>query len=353
MAIIISQNGKNAKRVERSQIEKEGYLQQYILDNPESIPLYDIKEDVRLLILIRELHTRNGPIDALGIDKEGNIYLIETKLFKNNDRRDVVAQVLDYGAALWSEGIDYNEFIRRIEEAVRKNFGVSLQERLKSFFEIEDEEVATLLESISQNLNKGIFRFVVLMDKLHDQLKDVILFLNENSRFDIYAVEIEYYKHENSEIMIPKLFGAEVKKDIAIGSSSARRRQTEEMVLEEAKQKLNDQEYTWFKQIFDFSKANADKINLGTGSYGTFSPVFRKLSSKSLYTVGTDKRLSFNFEWVFKDSPKMGEAFKRNLEEIGFRFSEDYKEKRPTALAEEWGSKTEEFIRVIQKLLEQ
>lgn len=266
MAIIISQNGKNAKKVERSQIEKEGYLQQYILDNPESIPLYDIKEDTRLLILIRELHTSNGPIDALGIDKEGNIYLIETKLFKNNDRRYVVAQVLDYGAALWSEGIDFSEFIRRIEEAVRKNFGVSLQERLKSYFEIEDEDVPAILESVSHNLNKGIFRFVVLMDKLHDELKDVILYLNENSRFDIYAVEIEYYKHENNEIMIPKLFGAEVKKDIAV-AGSPKVVWTPELFFKYAEEHVGDKSVlAMVRDLYGFAFKNFDATRFGVGS---------------------------------------------------------------------------------------
>ena len=53
MAIIISKNGKNAKKVDKSTFEKEEYLQKYIHDNPESIPLYDIKEDIRLLILAR------------------------------------------------------------------------------------------------------------------------------------------------------------------------------------------------------------------------------------------------------------------------------------------------------------
>jgi hypothetical protein len=44
MAIIISKNGANARRVEMTPFSKEGYLQEYIHDNPESIPIYDIEE---------------------------------------------------------------------------------------------------------------------------------------------------------------------------------------------------------------------------------------------------------------------------------------------------------------------
>ncbi|MBI5358213.1 hypothetical protein HZB69_01115 [Candidatus Amesbacteria bacterium] len=66
MAIIISKNGKGAVKLDKSSLV-EDRLQQYIYDNPESIPLYDLKEDIRLLMLTREFATSSGPIDALGI----------------------------------------------------------------------------------------------------------------------------------------------------------------------------------------------------------------------------------------------------------------------------------------------
>src|SRR3989338_3163994 len=101
MSIIISQNGKDARKIDKSNFEKEDFLQNYINQNPESIPVYEIQEDKRLLVLAREFATESGPIDALAIDKDGDIYLVETKLYKNPDKRTVVAQALDYGASLW------------------------------------------------------------------------------------------------------------------------------------------------------------------------------------------------------------------------------------------------------------
>src|SRR3989338_1615804 len=192
MTIIISKNGKNAKPVPESTFEREGNLQKYIYDNPESIRVYDIKKDIQLLILAREFYTEHGPIDALGIDKDGEVYLIETKLYRNSDKRSIVAQVLE-------------------------KFKQNTVQLVKEFFGIEDEDAALLLENVRQNLSKGNYRFVVLLDKVDDQLKNLILFINENIRFDLFAVEFEYYKHEDYEILIPKLYCAEVKKDIAGG----------------------------------------------------------------------------------------------------------------------------------------
>lgn len=129
MAIIVSKNGKNATKVDKSNFELEDNLQQYIYDNPESIPLYDIKDDVKLLILAREFKTKSGPIDALGIDKDGEIYLVETKLYKNPEKRLVVAQVLDYGAFLWHTYNNFEEFARELDKKVYEKFGVGFEEK--------------------------------------------------------------------------------------------------------------------------------------------------------------------------------------------------------------------------------
>jgi hypothetical protein len=226
MAIIISKNGKGAVKVDKSSFELEDHLQQYIYNNPETIPLYDIQEDIRLLILAREFTTPSGSIDALGVDKDGEIYLVETKLYKNPDKRPVVAQVLDYGASLWSHFSDFNDFITQINFHLTKDFKVGLNQRIRDFFGLPTEEIDTLLENIKQNLRSGNFKFVVLMDHLHDRLKDLIIFLNNNSEFTIYAVELEYYKHTDFEILIPKLYGAQIKKDL--GTKSPQRIPTDD-----------------------------------------------------------------------------------------------------------------------------
>ena len=120
MSLIISENGKGAQRLNPSGFDKEDYLQQYIYNNPDAVPVYEIDEDIRLLILAREFGTASGPIDALGVDQNGNIYLVETKLYKNPDKRTVVAQVLDYGASLWSSSIDFADFTMQLNNGETK-----------------------------------------------------------------------------------------------------------------------------------------------------------------------------------------------------------------------------------------
>lgn len=133
MAIIISQDHKNAQKVEKSEFNQEDFLQEYIYNNPESLPLYEIDENTRLLIISREFPTTSGPIDAIGFDADGEIYIIETKLYKNPDKRKVVAQILDYGAALSFGYSDFSEFLRILEHKASKNFSMSLEQKLQQF----------------------------------------------------------------------------------------------------------------------------------------------------------------------------------------------------------------------------
>jgi hypothetical protein len=71
MSIIITRNGADAQRLEPAAIEREEYVQQYIQQNPESLPLQEIDVEIRMLILARELQVPGGSIDVLGIDGEG------------------------------------------------------------------------------------------------------------------------------------------------------------------------------------------------------------------------------------------------------------------------------------------
>ena len=152
MAIIVSKNGKDAVRLDPSDFQLEDHLQEYIHNNPEAIPLYEINEDIRLLVLAREFPTGSGPIDALGVDQSGQIYLIETKLYRNNDKRLVVAQVLDYGASLWRHSIDFSEFVATLNARSQRTFEMTLEEKLQEFFTLDPAETERLLANVQKNL---------------------------------------------------------------------------------------------------------------------------------------------------------------------------------------------------------
>lgn len=358
MAIIVSKSGKNAQKLNKSGVESEDYLQKYIYDNPESLPLDEYKEDLQLLILAREFPTESGPIDALGVDQDGEIYLIETKLYKNPDKRLVLAQVLDYGASLWRNYSDPNEFIVRLQELVAKHFDTSLEEKLRQKFESvqEDWDTDTYLSDLRSTVDSGSFRYVVLMDHIEDRLKDLITYMNQNSRFDLFGVELEFYRHENLEILIPKLFGNEVKKSVGSSGSDNRRNWDETKFFEDAGKRLNTDEVKKLKQLHAWSKDKADQVSWGTGvQRGSFNPKFDHISPKSVFTVFSDGTLQLNFSWLGEPeatssfAKKLGARIREDIPE--FTIPEEFMSEHINIQIEEWSSHLSKLLNIFEEVL--
>jgi len=353
MSIIISQDGKNAQRIDKSLFEKEGYLQNYIHENPESIPVYEIEEDKKLFVVAREFSTESGPIDALAIDKDGDIYVVETKLYKNPDKRTVVAQALDYGASMWRHS-DYAEFIAKINSEVNKKFKVSFEEKAKEFFSIDDEQIIAMLEAMKNNLQQGNIKFVILMDSIEDRLKDLIVYINQNSQFDIYAVQMEYYKYEQYEIMIPKLFGVEVKKSMASAGSRVINDWTPEEFLLDAKGKLTIEQYEAVEKLFNFSKQFASDLALGRGQKANINPIFSQISDRKIYGLDSNGKLGFHIDWSIsgaksEDAKARLKLLSDKIKSLGLSVSEgEFRDKNDIS---QWVDRVDEIITILSETI--
>lgn len=222
-SLIISQNGKNARKIERSTFALESNLQDFIFENPSVLPIDQIDSGLQLFVAAREFQVGSGRIDALGFDQKGNIYVVETKLARNTDKRSVVAQVLEYGAALWVNRTNQT-FFDELSLHTSKRFGKDFRAVLADEFELDD--VDEILDQITENLKSGNIRFIILMDEIEDYLKDIVMFINQNSKYDLYAVEFRYYKDGDKEIISPSIFGNEVKKEVSVSRKNATNRYT-------------------------------------------------------------------------------------------------------------------------------
>lgn len=290
MTIIVSKDGKTEK-IEESKFGKERSLQDYIEENPEVLPIDEIEEDASFMVGAREFPTKSGPIDALGFDQNGTIYLVETKLFKNADKRQVMAQVMDYGASLWKHYNDFITFRDRLERYNEKHLESSLDERIIEEFDIEEEDLDDFYEDLRNSLGEGNFKFVIYMDKLSDRLKDLIMFMNQNSMFDVYAVECDYYEYEDYQFMIPNLYGAEVKKSVSSGRSSERGHWDEESFFEELKNRTDETVVSIARKLYEFGREHGE-ISYGTGketgsiTLKVYSEDDRKITVFTIYTSG-------------------------------------------------------------------
>jgi RecB family endonuclease NucS len=84
--------GKKANRIDK--IQNSDYGEEKLLqDEIEKYPeVLSISSSESLVSLAKEYSVATGSIDLICVDREGKIYLIETKLQKNSDKRKAVAQ---------------------------------------------------------------------------------------------------------------------------------------------------------------------------------------------------------------------------------------------------------------------
>lgn len=300
MAIIVQREGQKAITVHENAFSLESDLQEYIYANPEILPLTDIKEDIQFAVLDKETPVTSGYIDILGVDSDGEIYIIETKLFKNADKRQVLAQVLDYGAAIWNSYREPDAFLEMLDERLSAR-DQSLKRKLANVA----SQNAEIESNMRNNIARGIFKFIVLMDRVPAELKDLILYMNRNSNFNIYAIEFEHYKYEDLDIIVPHIFGAE-----GVTPSSGKP-WNERLFFQRLSEETDEQTTVAVRKLYEFSKSYADEISWGRGQEeGSFNPKFYSISRRSLYSVWTNGRITINFGWL---DDKNTEVFREQL----------------------------------------
>lgn len=343
MGVIVVQAGKPTRRLEREVIEEENYLQRYIVEHPECLPVEELGEDIQLLVLAREVPTASGKIDAIAVDGDGNVYVIETKLYKNPDKRRVIAQVLDYGAALWEGGGE--ALARVLRDAVEVGSGVSLEQRAREFFDLEEQELSDLLTSVASKADHGAFRFVVLMDQLDDRLKTLINFVNTNSGFRLLGVGLDFYRHDEFEIIIPNLYGAETARQAESGRSTptrARRHWSEPEFFKQATERAEPNVFDAVRGLYDWALGVADEVRFSGGEIGGFMVHFSRAHHRSVMKVRTIGLISL----YFGSLGEFGAELRKRIEAAQLFPMKN--RPSPRIPAAEWMPRSDELLRIIE-----
>jgi hypothetical protein len=210
--------------LEESRFEAETQLQEALKLNPEVIPVSDL-DLAEVVVVGRETTVPAGAIDLLLVDAEGRVIIVETKLSSNPElRRQVVAQVLDYGASLWRTAPTLKQFedlvLRYWHSAAcqdsRVKEAATLREGLDPIFqEIRgDEWDYDLFESsLSHNVANGRHMLLVVASGLTDKLsRDLLQYVNLCLDLPLYAVEIDVFETEGRQLIVPRgvRYGARV-----------------------------------------------------------------------------------------------------------------------------------------------
>ncbi len=197
--IIIRKDGKRID-LQPKPFDDEEDLRKHLLLDLNVIPVADVSEDDKNIISWRsEFPLTVGSIDLAAVGDGGGIYLIETKLFKNPDKRQVVAQALDYAADLWkSYAKNPEKFLEKLQESGQGEIP-------------EDEDFQ---ENIKQNLRDAKYYILIAMDVVTTQIKDLIQFLRKHTDFKVMALDLERYGCDGLEITHARTYGEEISREL-------------------------------------------------------------------------------------------------------------------------------------------
>jgi hypothetical protein len=188
--IIFKQDGGKIMKLSPAGYDEENFLQELIKEYPTLLPSVSSE---RIFTLVDEYPTEAGNIDILCVDENLRIYIVETKLQKNSDRRIVVAQLLDYAAQMGKETFD------TFQSKIKERTGKSINEILGELGENSD-----ISDRVRKSLIEKNFVLVVAMDNIEPRLKDIIIHLNQDWNIDIFGLEVNrYYVEGKGEVFVP------------------------------------------------------------------------------------------------------------------------------------------------------
>ncbi|MBT9149323.1 MAG: endonuclease NucS domain-containing protein [Dehalococcoidia bacterium] len=173
----ISTNLKDEGRTEPYDLEP------WIASNPEII-------GSDIAIIGRQVMSKSGPIDLLGIDKTGNLVIVEIK--RDKLPREALTQAIDYAS-------DISEWaIEKIGEVCSEYTGKNLIEFITESFP-EPEEINV------ENLNINNTQRIMLVGfSVESSLERMIEWLSVNFNVNINAVVLNYVRTRSGDELLAK-----------------------------------------------------------------------------------------------------------------------------------------------------
>lgn len=197
--------GAHERLVEESAVPTEAALHEVLMRHPSLVPATDLGFG-RVVTVGFEASLASGSADLVLLDERGRLCIVEVKKEGNPDTRRVIAQLLDYGAALW--GLTVDEFDRAV---LRRKLGDSDPRSLHDFIaeelvsKDEDPEEATerTLEGLGETLRTGDFAFVLAAPTIPAGVERVIEYLNARG-FSVFGLEVSYFAGD-VEAFVPRV----------------------------------------------------------------------------------------------------------------------------------------------------
>lgn len=197
-------NGITVLREQRVPLEAD--LQQAFVQHPDALPASDLGLGP-LVSIGWELDLGAGPMDQLAVDASGQLVVTEYKKgTENPDVRHVIAQLLDYGSALWRTPVEALE--RHCAENGQCSLvepGISLADHVAAVGP-EEIDVDRFNAGLRDCLDDGSFVFLYIARDLDARTRRVLTYLAEGPRLRFFALEVDWFAAtDGTAVLVPRV----------------------------------------------------------------------------------------------------------------------------------------------------
>ena len=309
--ILIKNNSVNILNRVNPFVEKD--LQDIIFDHPECVPISDLDESYNPLIPVcKELSTNAGPLDIFMITPNGDLGVIETKLWANPEsRRKVVAQILDYAKEMskWTYSDLQREVNRNLKTKGNHLYNIVLNTSHDTTLNETD-----FVDAVSRNLRTGKFMLIIAGDGIREGAKNLTEFINQagNLNFSLSMIELPVFETPNGEtLIIPRTvvktieiqkINIEVPEGFSIVSNYDQNSQ--KTVLDK---EFHDEEWTKVRDFFNaFWKEYVDQLQFDDPE----QPMPKPMKMKNLFIDPSGDMLSWISCYFMASKKRVGVYFK-------------------------------------------
>jgi hypothetical protein len=333
----VNTDGKFIRYAERD--FKEGNQEDVLEFWLENNPAY-ILEDENVLIIGRQVPTNLGSIiDLLGIDREGNVVVIELK--RDRTPRETIAQILEY--ASFVERLSYSQ----LEHIFRDYCGEEnpgLIDYHRNYFQLEGDE------AVAFNRNQ---KLIIVGQVITKEIMQTSAFLRKKG-IEVFCLEFKYFETKAGERIISSDFviGKDMSLTKKVSSGALPRIDKAEFV-----NSLDHFGRAFFEDLLVFAETNGLPIHWGTRGFSInvdlngkhvailygFPP--QSVFKQTLYTAFKEIRNNVN------DSEPIIEQYRQELVQLG-AFENAQSEQKWLIKNDIDADKKERFFAILSSIVE-
>ena len=185
----------------------EQWFQDFLFRYPSVLPASEIEPAFHNLEAVaKELQIGAGSADLLLANIEGNVAVVEPKLFRNHEaKREVVAQTIDYASQL--SGWSYAELVQAIRKAKREE-STSDGDREDPLLQVMQKSVQgsgfdhdEFRANVARNLRLGLILLLIVGDKITEGAERMVEFIHQTPHlhFTLGLIEMGLFRENDRD----------------------------------------------------------------------------------------------------------------------------------------------------------